>query len=85
MRVVELNSYFIGESCEVCSMMLPRTEFARLVSSDNVLQSSGYHKIFLLQPKLLAFEEIVIGIKNSGDILRQITINHSLYIVTVVN
>lgn len=65
--------------------MLPWPEFARLVSSDDVLQSSSYHKVFLFQPELFALEEIVIRIKNSRDIFRQITINHSLYIVTVVN
>lgn len=85
MRVIELNCHFIGEGVEVRSMMLPRAEFAGFVSSNDVLKSGSYHEVFLLQSKLLTFEEVVVRIKHSGDIFCQITINHSLYVVTVVN
>lgn len=49
------------------------------------LKSGGTHEVFLLQTELLALKEVIIGVQDLGDILSQVTVQHGLDVVSVVD
>ena len=49
------------------------------------LKSGSNHEIFLFEAELFSLEKVVIGIKNSRDVLGSVTIQNSLDIITIVN
>jgi hypothetical protein len=49
------------------------------------LQSSGTHEVLLLEAELLSLKEIIIRVQDPGNILRNISVYHSLYVVAIVN
>ena len=85
MGVIQLNSDLVGEGIEISSVMLPRAEFARLVTADDVLQRGRDHEVLLLQTQLLTLEEVIVGVEYPGNVLREVPIDHSLNVVSVVD
>lgn len=85
MSVIQLDGNFIGEGVKVGSVMLPRSKFARLVTTNDVLKCRGNHKVLLLQTQLFALKEVIVRVEYPRDVLGEISVNHSLNVVTVID
>ncbi|KAJ6647790.1 hypothetical protein Bhyg_03013 [Pseudolycoriella hygida] len=85
MSIVKLNGYFIWKVLEISPDCFTRTEFRCLVTTDNILKGCSAHKVFLLQAQFFAFKKVIIGIQDPRDIFGQITIQHGLNVVTVID
>ena len=77
MRVVELDGGLLGKAFKrLQPLALIVHPISLLVPADDVLKRGGDEEIFLLEPKLFSFEDVVVGIENLGDVLRQILRMH---------
>lgn len=83
--IVQLNGNLVGEVGEVSANGLAGSEFGRLVATNDVLECSGAHEVFLLQTELLALKEVIVGVQDTSNVLSKITVQHSLDVVTIVN
>ena len=76
MSVIKLNGNLIGKFIE--------TGMSFLVSSYNILNCSADKEILLPQAELLPFKNIIVGIKNLCNILRNRFGGNSLDIIAVI-
>ena len=49
------------------------------------LDGGGHHEVLLLQPELLALEEVVVGVEDAGYVLGHVAVQHRLDVVAVVD
>eukprot|EP00128_Syssomonas_multiformis_P015811 Colp12_sorted_trinity150504_noHs@1565 len=82
--VVQLDSDLLREVLEVGTGDVAVAEGGRLVTTDNILERGRGQEILLLETKLLALEEVVVGVEHTGDVLGQVAVNDSSDVVTMV-
>jgi len=85
MGIVQLDGHLVWKVIEGVTDRLPGSELRGLVTADDILQRGGAHEVLLLQTQLLALEEVVIGVQDTGNVLSQITVQHGLDVVTIVD
>lgn len=85
MSVVQLNGNLVRKTVEISPVMFLGPEFARLVTTNDVLQRRCAHEVLLLQPKFLTLEKVVVGVQNPGNIFREVSVEHGLNIISVVD
>lgn len=73
------------ECFEGCSDRFVAAELGGLESPNDVLQSRSAHEVFLLEAQLLALEEVIVGVQHSGDVLREVAVQHGLDVVAVID
>ena len=49
------------------------------------LKSGGHHKVFLLETQFFAFEEVIVGVQDTRDVLGKVTIQDGLDVITVID
>lgn len=55
------QTHLVRERFKACPHRVSTAEFGGLKAADDVLEGCGHHKVLLLQPQLLAFEELHLG------------------------
>jgi hypothetical protein len=57
---------------------------ARLETTNDVLKSGGNQKVLLFETQFLSNKHIVVGIQNTSNVFSQISVHHSIHVVTIV-
>lgn len=56
-----------------------------LEPADDVMEGGGAQEVLLLQPQLLALEEVVVRVQHPGDVLGQVAVKNGLDIIAIIN
>lgn len=49
------------------------------------LKCGSAHEVLLLQAEFLPLEEVIVGVQDARDVLRDVSVDHSLDVVTIID